>query len=271
MKRHLSSLGLAFCALAYSQAYATPSADINPTPGVLSRHDTASTLQWQAVDDDVLAQQTGKYANASMISGFVLTLLSQWQLPNGASATAQGTLSASHNALNQISASVSTQASVMNGSGNSGANPLAQTRGAQGISVNGVSQITQVAGDSNFGLNNAEISFSNAALPSLPGGNNNPNASAANAAGTLRASISFGNGGVSMALQTPAGLATQTIAPSGAQQAGAIAQLLQITGNRQNVVNQLQLSLQTLPVAATMLRQASVLQAMQNAIASTRR
>jgi hypothetical protein len=65
-------------------------------------------------------------------------------------------------------------------------------------------------------------------------------------------------------VQTPAGIATQTIAPANAQGSGSIAQLLQVAGNGQAVVNQLKLSVQTQPMSAALLRQLGVLQALQN-------
>ncbi len=229
-----------------------------------SRELAPVAVQWQSVGDDVLAQQTGKGAGGQMISGFVLNILSQWQLPNGASALAQGTLSVARDAVNALSANVGTLARVVEGHGNPGANPNASAVGGQSIAVNGVSQVTQVAGDRNAGFNTATIDFNN--NPQLlAGGNNAQGASASNAAGNIKAGISFGNGGVTIALQTPAGIASQTIAPGNAQQAGAIAQLLQIAGNNQQVANQLQLSLQTAPMSSAMLRQAGVLQALQNA------
>lgn len=270
MKRQISQLGFALCATACSLASSAFAAEgIGPPPvqDLLSVRDAApQTIEWQAVDDDVLAHQTGKYAGSSMISGFVLNLLSQWQLPSGATAIAQGTLAVAANAANQLSASVNTLASVVGGgNGNNGANPNAGAHGGQSISVNGVSQVTQVAGDRNVGLNSAQIDFGDGALALLPGGNNAASANASNAVGTIRAGIAFGNGGVTIALQTPAGLATQTIAPSSTQQAGAIAQLLQIAGNNQQVANQLQLHLQTQQMSPVMLQQAGVLQALQNA------
>jgi hypothetical protein len=228
-----------------------------------------AAIQWQSVGDDVLAQQTGKGAGGQMISGFVLNVLSQWQLPNGAHALAQGSLSVACDAANALTANVNTLASVADGHGNPGANPHAHAGGGQSISVNGVSQVTQVAGDRNAGFNTAQIDFNN--KPQLlAGGANAQSASASNAAGTIKAGIAFGNGGVTVALQTPAGIASQTIVPGNAQQAGAIAQLLQIAGNNQQVANQLQLSLQTAPMSSAMLRQAGVLQALQNALGSRR-
>jgi hypothetical protein len=149
---------------------------------------------------------------------------------------------------------------------NSGANPNATTSGGQGVSVNGVSQVTQVAGDRNVGVNAASIDFNNnvAQVANLPGGTNSPTSSASNASGTIKAGIAFGSGGVTVALQTPAGLATQTIVPSTAAQVSSIAQLLQIAGNNQQVANQLQLHLQTQQMTPAMQQQIGVLQALQN-------
>jgi hypothetical protein len=272
MKQHLTQLGLAFYAFTFgvtgsahaSQGTGSPPVPESPASSATSRDLGAAAVKVQLVDDDVLAVQTGKYAGATMISGFVLNLISQWQLPNGVSALAQGTLAATQNAAGQITSSVSTLASVTGGAagnnaGNSGANPNAQASGAQSIGVNGVSQITQVAGDSNSGQNAALIDFnsSTAALTSLA---NASSAAASNGNGSIKANISFGSNGVRVALQTPAGLATQTIAPGN----GQIAQLLQIAGNNQQVANSLQLNLQTQQMSAAMLRQIGVLQALQN-------
>jgi hypothetical protein len=268
MKQHLTQLGLVLCAItcgATGLAHASQGAASPPVPESSASSDAeAATLKVQVVGDDVLATQTGKYAGATMISGFVLNVISQWQLPNGVTALAQGTLSAVQNTAGQINSSVSTLASVTGGdrgsnAGGSGANPNAQANGGQGVSVNGVSQITQVAGDHNSGANSALIEFNNNAITST-GSANTPSALASNSTGSVKAGISFGSNGVNVTLQTPSGLATQTIAPS----SGQIAQLLQIAGNNQQVANSLQLSLQTQQMSASMIRQLGVLQALQN-------
>jgi hypothetical protein len=273
MKSHLNPLGLVLCALACGAsgvAYAFDGAASPPTLELAVPHESAAApLTVQIVGDDVLATQTGKYAGATMISGFVLNVISQWHLPNGVHALAEGTLSAARNRAGQMTSSVSTSASVTGGShghggargarGDWGANPNASVNGGQSISVNGVSQITQVAGDRNSGTNSALIDFSNSAMtPTSPA--TAPSAMASNSTGSVKAGISFGSNGVSVALQTPAGIATQTIAPS----SGQIAQLLQIAGNNQQVANALQLHLQTQQMSAAMLRQLGVLQALQN-------
>ncbi|WP_118180754.1 peptidase C39 [Paraburkholderia phosphatilytica] len=275
MKRHLSQIGLALCATACGLsdgAFAAEGTGVSPVPAFLSTGDVAPQgVKCQAVGDDVLAQQTGRGAGGEMISGFVLNLLSQWQLPNGATAVAQGSLSVAQNTANQLSANVSTLARVTDpggGSGNNGANPNASVNGGQNVSVNGVSQITQVAGNGNLGINGAQIDFNNstASVSTMPGGSNALSSAAENAAGTIKAGISFGGNGVTVALQTPAGISTQTITPSNAMGTSSIAQLLQIAGNNQQVANQLQLHLQTQQMSAAMIRQSGVLQALQNSI-----
>lgn len=279
MKRNLSQCGIAAavsalaCAFSSGALAAESIGDSQPVPTFLSNaNGQAQGIRCEAVGDDVLAHQTGKYAGSDMISGFVLNLLSQWQLPNGATAVAQGALAVAQNAANQVSAQVKTYATVVDPTqggttgANSGANPNATATGGQNVSVNGVSQITQVAGNGNTGANAATISYDNHApqLANLPGANNQSSASASNASGSIRSGISFGSNGVNVTLQTPAGIATQNIVPGNAQQAGAIAQLLQVAGNNQQVANQLQLSLQTQQMTSQMIRQTGVLQALRN-------
>ncbi len=269
MKRYLSPLCLAWCATMCG--YASSAVAAENAPGALNAtrpfDNRLPAPAMQLVDDDVLAHQTGKYAGASMISGFVVNLVSQWHLPNGALAIAQGTLTAATNAANQLDAKVTTLAKVVDGHGRpSGANPHAVATGGQSVSVNGISQVTQVAGNNNAGSNAAVIDFNaqNPAPVALPGSTSNSSASATDASGTVKAGVSFGSNGLSLALQTPAGLATQSINPATNQQAGAIAQLLQIAGNRQIVSNQLQILLQTQQMSPAMLRQMGVLQALQS-------
>ena len=264
MDRNLLTIGCALCFTTCGLASVAHAAEQAPTV-----FEDVGALKLQPVDDTVLANQTGKGIVGDIISGVVINLLSQWQLPNGATAVASGALSIVTNALNQPSVQVSSSALVTspNGPSGSGANRNASANGGQNVSVNGVSQITQVAGNGNLGTNQALIDF-DASPGSLTGGtyNNATSAAASNANGSVTASVSFANGGISIALQTPAGLATQTITPSSAQQAGMIAQLLQIAGNNQQVANQLQLHLQTQQMSASMLRQIGVLQALQNTV-----
>jgi len=267
-------LSLAACEFA-SNAYAAER--LAATPEFLS---ASSDAHWQSVGDDVLSHQTGKGAGGTVISGLVLQILSQWQMPDGGSASAQGTLSLSTHADNSVSAQVSTSAQARDGdtpgNGNgvgAGANPQANATGGQHVSVNGVSQVTQVAGNGNVGMNSTVIDFngggasslaSNGAFGANTDSNSSLNATATSTSGNVKAGIAFGDGGVAVTVQTPAGVATQTITPAGLRGSGSIAQLLQVAGNGQAVVNQLQLSVKALPMSAALLRQSGVRQALQN-------
>jgi len=305
MKRSLSHCGVtgALVALACSHASgacAAGSIDAQALPGFLGAGNVAKeNIKCEPVGDDVLSSQTGKYVGSDMISGFVLSVLSRWELPNGAAAIAQGAISVAQNAANRVVAQVETAArvtnalrsaathnnavnnganpavnaganagtsAVTNANANSGANPAAQVTGGQKVAVNGVSQITQVAGNGNVGTNAATIDYSSNApqLPVIPGATNQPTAFAANANGNVQAGITFANNSINVTVQTPAGIATQSVVPGSAQQAGAIAQLLQVAGNNQQVANQLALSLRTQPLTAAMIRQTGVLQALRN-------
>ncbi|NIE64867.1 peptidase C39 [Burkholderia sp. Ax-1719] len=284
MNRNLSQTGIAagICALAcaYSNgacaaeslAATQPPQPLTPAFLAAAGGSDAQPVHCEPVDDDVLAHQTGKYAGSDMISGVVLNVISQWNLPNGATATAQGALTVVTNTVNQLSASVQTSAKVTDPvaggttTANSGAAPSNTATGGQNVSVNGVSQVTQVAGNNNVGSNAASIDYTNSSGSgaSLANVANTPSASASNANGTIRAGIAFGGNGISVTLQTPAGIATQNIMPSNTAQAGSIAQLLQVAGNNQQVANQLSLSLQTQQMSAQMIRQAGVLQALRN-------
>jgi hypothetical protein len=264
MERNLFTISCALCLSTCGMASVAHAA-----AQTSSVFEDAPAIKLQPVSDDVLASQTGKGLGGNLISGVVVQLLSTWQLPNGATAAASGAISLATSALNKASAQISTFASVSGPSdaAGSGANPASSATGGQNVTVNGVSQITQIAGNGNLGSNQASIDF-NPTSGTQPGGsyNNQTSAVASTANGALKAAISLANGGISISLQTPAGIASQTITPGSAQQAGSIAQLLQIAGNNQQVVNQLRLSLQTQQLSASMLRQIGVQQALQNAV-----
>ena len=265
MERNLITIGCALCFATCGLASVAQAAEAT-VPSIV---EDVAAVNLQPVDDDVLASQSGKGIGGDVISGVVVNLLSQWNLPNGTTALAQGALSIVTNALNQTNVQVSSNAIVIgpNTPAGSGANPNASATGGQNATVNGVSQITQVAGNGNNGTNQAVIDFNSPASTLSTGAfNNQTSASASNASGSVKAGVTFGNGGMSIALQTPAGIATQTIAPGTSQQAGMISQLLKIAGNNQQVANALQLHLQTQQMSASMLRQLGVLQALQNTV-----
>ncbi|WP_147432229.1 peptidase C39 [Pararobbsia silviterrae] len=227
----------------------------------------------QPVGDEVLAAQTGKAVGVSTISGFVLNLLSQWQLPNGESVSATGTLAVSKTAtgytaktgataivnelVSQTNQAVNTYVSGLLNNGANGAT----TTGGENVQVNGVSQVTQVAGNNNVGSNTATIDFSpTSAASQILNGQTSANASGANG---LAASIAFNSTGAVLKLTTPAGVATQQVTANATQSAN-IAQLMKIAGNNQAVMNQLQLHLQTSALTANQLRLMGVQAALAN-------
>lgn len=325
----ISPLKLALALTACGLISTTHAAERLAAPPEFLSAQAAERIRWQSVGDDVLSQQTGKAPGGEMVSGLVLDLMSQWQMPGGASATAHGKLTITSNADNSLSAQVTTSAQASdgvshgnhfgnvsgNGNGNAGANvgananananaspttnaavasntgasnsappsspttavagngvnPQASATGGQNVSVNGVSQVTQVAGNGNTSSNSAVIDFngSNSSTNVAGVANGTPSvntasASATSASGHVKADVTFASGGVAMTLQTPAGVATQTITPAGIQGGGSIAQLVQVAGNAQAVVNQLQLSVQTQAMPAALLRQLGVLDALRN-------
>lgn len=280
MKRSLSPRGVTAALLALACSHASAGSIDAPTPpaflspGSVAQHG----IQCESVGDDVLASQSGKYAGSDMISGFVLSVLTQWRLPNGATAIAQGALTVARDFANQLTAQIQTAARVTDTSRgtnlhNSGADPAAVAAGGQNVAVNGVSQVTQVAGNNNVGTNGAIVEYSNGAgnnvsssapQSGVPAAGNQTAAFATNANGSIQAGITFANNSINVTVQTPAGIATQNIVPGGAQQASAIAQLLQIAGNNQQVANQLSLALHTQQMGGAVIRQTGVLQALRN-------
>ena len=263
MKQHMLMLGLAIGAVTSGGAHAELMSPFK---------EAIAAPIMQPVGDEVLAAQTGKFAGIPAISGFVLNLLSQWQLPNGESVAAAGTLAVSKTtngftAQSSVAAAVTSLVSqtnqavntYVNGVLNNGANGATVT-GGENVQANGVSQVTQVAGFNNAGSNSATIDFSPNSTPQLLNGMTSASASGPNG---LAASIAFTSAGAVVKLNTPAGVATQTLATSPTQSAN-IAQLLQIAGNNQNVVNQLQLHLQTSAVTANQLRLMGVQAALAN-------
>jgi hypothetical protein len=145
------------------------------------------------------------------------------------------------------------------GAFNNGANG-ATTSGGENVRVNGVSQVTQVAGYNNSGNNTAVIDFG----PGNPGQLYNGNTQAsANGPTGLAANIAFTSTGAIVSLNTPAGIATQQIVTS-QNQTGNIAQLLKIAGNNQAVMNQLQLHLQTSNLSSNQIRVIGVQSALAN-------
>lgn len=216
---------------------------------------------WAPVDDDTLAHATGKYLDQNMISGFQLEMISHWQTPSGANLYAAGAVSVQRNG-SDLSVTANTSSSITPGQGDPSAKGLQVPRGGNLLRINGVGQITQVAGNSNAVTNQTLIDFQ----PKTGGGGGGAsNPGSKTTLGTMSAAVSIGANGLNLALEAPFGTVQQNIA-SGAGSLNRIMQVVQVAGDQQQVINSLQLHLQTNPVTADLLRQIGVQQAVSSTL-----
>ncbi|WP_374623877.1 hypothetical protein [Pandoraea sp.] len=225
---------------------------------------------WTPVSDEVLSHATGKYAQQNMITGFQLVMQSQWQMPTGASLMATGVLG-----VNQSGGGYHVQTGAATGiiPGLVPATaPITQAvAGAASVLVNGVAQITQVAGNANNALNKAIIQFAPgvtiATLVPLNGQGANGSHTTV---GNLSASVAITSAGMQISLNTPNGNLGQSVGGGAGAAMNQIMQVVQVAGNAQQVMNTMQLNLQTSPLTSGALRQAGIQNAMANMVAIRR-
>jgi hypothetical protein len=225
---------------------------------------------WTPVSDEVLSHATGKYAQQNMISGFQLVMQSQWQMPTGASLMATGVLGVNQGGVgNQVQTGATT--GIIPGIVNA-TTPVTQiVSGGASVLVNGVAQVTQVAGNANNALNKATIQFA----PGVPMATLIPvSGQGANGSqttlGNLSASVAITSAGMQIALNTPNGNLGQSVGGGAGAAMNQIMQVVQVAGNAQQVMNTMQLNLQTSPLTSNALRQVGIQNAMANMIAVRR-
>lgn len=179
-----------------------------------------------ALTDSQLAQARGRGLPAGpAITGFELQLVSTWSAPQGAVGAA-GTLRVDGLGSGQPSVRLSGQAS------GSGAPAGAAPGSASGVlPVQGVGQLTQVAGDANQGYNRFTLRLLDTAagLPPLDSGQL---AASYVGPGASASVAGDGHGGIVVAISTPAGSAMQSVGGL-----GSFTQTLRILGNGQSVNN----------------------------------
>ncbi|MGT2490379.1 hypothetical protein ACU4GD_07095 [Cupriavidus basilensis] len=124
----------------------------------------ASPVMAELVGDDELAAVRGKYMGASLVSGFVVEMVSRWQ-NDTAIATASARVAAANlaaaRAVSQATASLSAQVQSLapgNVQGNGGV-------ASSAVQVAGVGQVTQIAGDANSASNVSTITTQTRAHP----------------------------------------------------------------------------------------------------------
>lgn len=217
--------------------------------------------------DDELAQMRGKYLGSNIVSGFMIEMATRWRNEAG-QAAAEARLLASN--LHGSTASVATDVHTsvqMGANALAGGTPNASASGGAAVQVNGVGQVTQVAGSNNAASNATSISLQTAPLATMPG--NGQAASSATQSG-FTAQAQIGQGGVQVAVTSPMGIASQAVTSGLGGAAGSVTQVAQLAGNAQVITNQLTIQLQMQAMSRQQLAQIGVAQALR-AIAGLRR
>lgn len=197
----------------------------------------------RSVDDDQLASVAGKFTIAGEVVGMSLTMTSSWQSANGQRLEATAGMTLSLPASGRAAASVHAHADGTQASAGKATAPAGrQVYQGQGLhSVNGVTQVIQVAGDDNDAINRAAVRVSGDAITHA-GGNGRTQASFV-AANGARAEVSIARNGAGISLTLPdAGSARQQVNMAGT---GPVHQGIQIAADGQMASNALQLQLQT--------------------------
>lgn len=224
---------------------AQPSPAVQPAP-----------VRVEVVDEDTLSRISGKFYGADMLVGLRIELLSNWRTAEG-SLSAAGTLQIQRDANGNFTVQVDTR-SAAQGTGGAGSGLAnGSATGGDKISVNGIGQVVQVAGDGNKFGNLTSISFS----PRDPsgGGGFNGQTSSTSTHGGLVANVSFENGGARLGLTGPGGALAQSVI-SGAD--GGLMQSVRVAGQDQIGSNTMQLQLQTATMPALTQQQLGIYEAM---------
>lgn len=217
-------------------------------------------LQVQRVSDAELALIQGKYYGANLLVGVRVDLVSNWRAPDGGMMQGVAAVQMQRGPNGAMQVSIHTTASALGGSDGTvqTASALRFAQGAESVSSDGLTQVTQLAGDHNAAANLAQISFT----PSLGDANNfNGSAYASAAQGGYSTEVRFASNGISMQLQGPNGSAIQRIGDS-----SGVMQAARVAGDNQSANNSLNLQIQTSSVSEDLQRQWGV----QNALSGLR-
>lgn len=210
----------------------------------------------EVVDDAILGTLNGKYFGANLLVGLRIDLVSSLSTAQGGTANATGSLQMIR-VGNGFDVRVDSRSSATEGTAAT-ALPHGSAVGAQGLQVDGIGQVSQIAGDGNRMTNLTTISF----MPATAGGAGQFNGatSSSASAGGMTAQVTFLDRGLQLALSGPGAALTQQLHASGAN--GQVLQSGQIAGNGMVGFNQLQLQLMTSPMSNGELHQLGVRQAL---------
>jgi len=217
--------------------------------------------QAQPVNELQLADVAGKYTIAGDVVGMNLMMASSWQAANGQNLEGKATLSIALPDSGPAQVRFGTHASASDSRETATGSTLPSgtvSAGAGLHDIEGVAQVIQIAGDGNGAANHAHVNVSTAPLGIIPGnGQTNASWQAANGA---QASAAIAADGVSLQLTMPgAGTVRQQV---NAATLGGIQQNIQFAGDRQQVMNQLQLQLQIRPPSDALLASSGFAQAL---------
>ncbi|HEX5463998.1 MAG TPA: hypothetical protein VFW88_04710 [Burkholderiales bacterium] len=240
-------VALAFCMTVGSAPYAFA---LTVTPGGMP--DVSVFAHAQEIPDSALSHMRGRFFDGTKIVGFGISMISKWTTSFGQTLTASALVGMKFNG-NDHAPTVSFQPNltiVGTPSGTPPSNSNVQTASGNGIqNVSGVAQGIQVAGHSNSIANNTSISVTTDNINLPTGGNGTPTKMTDSSTGsTLSASLDSSGVGVSINVPNQ-GQVIQRI-QSGTANVGSIApgsglvQLVQTTGNLQQIQNTARLEIQ---------------------------
>lgn len=211
----------------------------------------------EVVDDATLGTLNGKYFGANLLVGLRIDLVSSLSTAQGGTANATGSLQMIRVGPSDFDVRVDSRSSATEGAA-AAALPHGSAVGAQGVQVDGIGQVTQIAGDGNRMTNLTTISF----MPAATGGTGQFNglAGSSASAGGMTAQVTFLEGGLQLALTGPGAALTQQLHATDAS--SQMLQSGQIAGNGIVGFNQLQLQLMTSPMSSVELHQLGVRQAL---------
>lgn len=253
---NIQRLPLAFMALVAAAA-ATPASALPPSSSA-----AGAPVRVELVDDATLARMTGKFYGANMLTGVRIDLVSTLANAQGGTASASGSLYVRRTETG-FDVRFDSRADASAGSGP--ATPTGNiATGGENIQVNGIGQITQIAGDGNRMGNLAVISIG--ADPTAPTDFNGLSQAQAGA-GDLSAQVTFADGGVQLGLGSIGATIRQRVMPG---ESGHIVQVGQIAGNGFTAHNSLQLQMMTTAMPALSMQQLGIQQVLA-AISGLRR
>lgn len=217
-------------------------------------------IRVEVVDDATLGTLNGKFFGANLLVGLRIDLVSSLSTPQNGSASATGSLYVTRIG-NGFDVQVDSRSNATAGAAPAAANPLASATGAESLQIDGIGQVSQIAGDGNRMTNLTTISFlpASAAGPAATAQFNGQTHSSASA-GAMTAHVTFLDGGLQLALSGAGAALAQQLHTTGAS--GHVLQTGQIAGDGMVGFNQMQLQLTTSPMSTQEVHRLGVEQAL---------